>query len=155
MQGGAGGGGGMERGGVPHLVWDTAARSLQDSAASSAKKIRLLEKKLVLLWPKKFFSWKLLIWVSKKCRILCWFQIRWCRLSEMPLTKVKSKKPRKNAQNSTFCYLKMQMRKNLYIFKHLAKSKKSFFCQYLSFSAWFPLSLKHLSPLIYKITFLQ
>ncbi len=32
---------------------------------------------------------------------------------------------------STFCYLKMQMRKKLYIFKHFAKSKKSFFCQYL------------------------
>ncbi len=42
----------------------------------------------------------------------------------------------------------MQMRKKLYIFKHLAKSKKLFFCQYLSFSVWFPLSLKHWSPLL-------
>ncbi len=29
--------------------------------------------------------------------------------------------------NSTFCYLKMQMRKKLYIFKHFAKSKKIIF----------------------------
>jgi hypothetical protein len=29
--------------------------------------------------------------------------------------------------NSTFCILKMQMRKKLYIFKHFAKSKKLFF----------------------------
>ncbi len=29
----------------------------------------------VLLWPKKFFSWKISIWVSKKRRILCWFQM--------------------------------------------------------------------------------
>ena len=60
----------------------------------------------VLLWPQNFFSWKLSIWVSKTRRILCWFQIHWCRLSELPLTKVKSKKPRKkthknqNTQNS-------------------------------------------------------
>jgi hypothetical protein len=42
------------------------------------------------------------MWVSEKRRILCWFQICWCRLSEMPLTKVRSKKPRKNqnTQNS-------------------------------------------------------
>jgi hypothetical protein len=52
--------------------------------------------------------------------------------------------------NSTFCNLKMQMRKKLYIFKHFAKSKKLFFCQYLSFSVWFPLSLKHWSPLMYN-----
>jgi hypothetical protein len=51
--------------------------------------------------------------------------------------------------NSTFCNLKMQMRKKLYIFKNFAKSKKLFFCQYLSFSVWFPLSLKHWSPLLY------
>ncbi len=56
----------------------------------------------VLLWRKKFFSWKISIWVSKKCRILCWFQIRWRRISEMPLTKVKSKKPRKNAQKRKY-----------------------------------------------------
>ncbi len=50
--------------------------------------------------------------------------------------------------NSTFCNLKMQMRKKLYIFKHFAKCKKLFFCKYLSFSVWFPLSLKHWSPLV-------
>ncbi len=49
--------------------------------------------------------------------------------------------------NSTFCNLKMQMRKKLYIFEHFAKSKNLFFCQYLSFSVWFPLSLKHWRPL--------
>jgi hypothetical protein len=36
--------------------------------------------------------------------------------------------------NSTFYNIKMQMRKKMYIFKHFAKSKKLFFCQYLSFS---------------------
>ncbi len=35
----------------------------------------------------KNFSWKISIWVSKKRRILCWFQIRWCRLKQMPLKK--------------------------------------------------------------------
>ncbi len=49
--------------------------------------------------------------------------------------------------NCTFCNLKMQMRKKLYIFKHFAKRKKVFFSKYLSFSVWFPLSLKHWSPL--------
>ncbi len=44
----------------------------------------------------------------------------------------------------------MKMRKKLYIFKHFARSKKLFFCQYLSFSVWFPLSLKHWSPLLYS-----
>ncbi len=36
----------------------------------------------------KIFCWKISIWVSKKCRILCWFQIRWCRLKQMPLKKL-------------------------------------------------------------------
>jgi hypothetical protein len=164
-------------------------------------RICILRLQKVLLWP-KIFPWKISIWVSKKRRILCWFQICWCQLSEMPLTKVKSKKPQKmhkneNTQNShsflalafyrgiwlswhqrtwnqhkilrffdthfdifqekiflghnsTFCNLKMQMRKKLYIFKHFAKSKQLFFCQYLSFSVWFPLSLKHWSPLVLK-----
>ncbi len=44
--------------------------------------------------------------------------------------------------NRTFCNLKMQMRKKLYIFKHFAKSKKLFFCQYLSFSVWFLLKFQ-------------
>jgi hypothetical protein len=68
-------------------------------------RICILRLQKVLLWPKIYFSWKISIWVSKTRRILCWFQIHWCRLSEMPLTKVKSKKPRKNAQkrkNSKF-----------------------------------------------------
>ena len=54
------------------------------------------------IMTQKNFSCKISIWVSKKRRILCWFQIRWCRLSEMPLTKVKSKKPRKNAQKRKY-----------------------------------------------------
>ncbi len=45
-------------------------------------------------------------------------------------------------QNSTICNLKMQMRKNWYILKHFAKSKKLFFCQYLSFSMWFLLKFQ-------------
>ncbi len=152
-------------------------------------RICILRLQKVLLWPKNFFLWKISIWVSKTRRILCWFQIHWCRLSEMPLIKVKSKnheKMHKNEKtqnshsflalafirgiclsrhqriwnqhkilrvfdtyidifqekiflghNSTFCNLKMQMRKKLYIFKHFAKSKKLFFCQYLSISVWF------------------
>ncbi len=36
----------------------------------------------------------------------------------------------------------MQMRKKLYIFKHFAKSKELFFCQYLSFSEWFLLKFQ-------------
>ncbi len=35
---------------------------------------------------KKKFSWKISISVTKKCRILCWFQIRWCRFKQMPLS---------------------------------------------------------------------
>jgi hypothetical protein len=68
-------------------------------------RIYILRLQKVLLWPKKIFSWKISLWVSKNRRILCWFQICWFRLSEMPLTKVKCKKPRKNAQkrkNSKF-----------------------------------------------------
>ncbi len=34
------------------------------------------------------------------------------------------------------------MRKKLYIFEHFAKSKKWFFCQYLSFSVWFLLKFQ-------------
>ncbi len=49
--------------------------------------------------------------------------------------------------NSTFCNLKMQMRTKLCLFKHFAKRKKLFFSKYLSFSVWFPLSLKDWSPL--------
>ncbi len=125
----------------------------------------------------------------KKRRILCWFQVCWCRLKQMPLKKARSKKlcefgvffifvhffrgfllltfvrgisesRHQRIWNqhkilrffdthidifqekifwghiSTFSILKMQMRKKLYIFKHFAKSKKLFFCHYLSFSVW-------------------
>ena len=148
----------------------------------------------VLLWPKKNLSWKISIWVSKKRRILCWFQIRWCRLKQTPLKKTRAKKlckfwvfsflfifswffafnffrgiseswhqriwnqhkilcffdthidifQEKNfwGHNSTFCNLKMEMQKKLYIFKHFAKSKKLFFCLYLSFSVWFLLKFQ-------------
>ncbi len=40
--------------------------------------------------PKIFFL-KMSIWVTKKRRILCWFQIRWCRLKQMPLKKARAK----------------------------------------------------------------
>ncbi len=39
-----------------------------------------------------FFFLKISLWVSKKRRILCWFQIRWCRLKKMPLKKARAKK---------------------------------------------------------------
>ncbi len=149
----------------------------------------------MLLWPKTFFSWKISIWVSKTRWVLCWFQIRWCRLKQMPLKKARVfcfcaffrgfllltfvrgiSESRHQwiwnqhkilrvcdthidifqeklflGHNSTFCNLKMQMRKKLYIFKHFAKSKKLFFSKYLWFSVWFPLSLKHWSPLLYSL----
>ncbi len=38
------------------------------------------------------FFWKISIWVTKKRRILCLFQIRWCRLKQMPLKKARAKK---------------------------------------------------------------
>ncbi len=40
----------------------------------------------------KFFLLKNINMVSKKRRILCWFQIRWCRLNRMPLKKARAKK---------------------------------------------------------------
>ncbi len=167
-------------------------------------RICILRLQKVLLWPKKFFSWKISIWVPKKRRILCWFQIRWCRPKQMPLKKASAKKlcefwvfsflcifrcfllltfvrviseswhqriwnqhkilcffdthidifQEKNflGHNSTFCNLKMQMRKKRYIFKHFVNSKKLFFCQYLSFSVWFLLKFQKsikLKPLLY------
>ena len=148
----------------------------------------------VLLWRKKIFSWKISIWVSKKRRILCWFQIRWCRLKQMPLKKLEPKNFA-NFEYFRFCaffrgfllltfvrgisesrhqqiwnqhkillflipiliffkkkffwvikaflaILKCKCGKKLYIFKHFAKSKKLFFCQYLSFSVWFLLKFQ-------------
>ncbi len=53
--------------------------------------ICILRLQKVLLWPKNFFGWKISIWVSKKGRILCWFQIHWCRLTQMPLKKLEPK----------------------------------------------------------------
>jgi hypothetical protein len=114
--------------------------------------------------PKKLFL--KIINMGKKRRILCWFQIRWCRLSEMPLIKVKNKKPRKNAQKrklpiliifkeknfwviiALFSILKCKCEKTLH-FQTLCKSKKLFFANIYLFSIWFPLSLKHWSPLVY------
>ncbi len=52
----------------------------------------ILRLQKVLLWPKNFFSWKISIWASKTRRILCWFQILWCRLKRMPLKKARAKK---------------------------------------------------------------
>ena len=55
-------------------------------------RICILRLQKVLLWPKNFFCWKISIWVSKKRRILCWFQIHWCRFTQMPLKKARAKK---------------------------------------------------------------
>ncbi len=52
------------------------------------------------IMTQKIFFLKYIKMGIKKHRILYWFQIRWPQLSEMPLTKVKSKKPRKNSQNT-------------------------------------------------------
>ncbi len=52
---------------------------------------RILRLQKVLLWPQKNFSLKISIWVWKKRRILCWFQIRWWRLKQMHLKKVRAK----------------------------------------------------------------
>ena len=43
------------------------------------------------IMTQKLFVWKISTWVSKKRRILCWFQIRWCRLKQMPLKKLEPK----------------------------------------------------------------
>ena len=53
---------------------------------------RILRLQKVLLWPQKNFSLKISIWVWKKRRILCWFQIRKWRLKQMHLKKVRAKK---------------------------------------------------------------
>ncbi len=44
------------------------------------------------IMTQKYFFWKISLWVSKKRRSLCWFQIRWCRLKQMPLKKARAKK---------------------------------------------------------------
>jgi hypothetical protein len=54
--------------------------------------------KSAIMTPKNF-SGKISRWVSQKHKISCWFQIHSCWLSEMPLIKVKSKKPRKMHKN--------------------------------------------------------
>jgi hypothetical protein len=110
--------------------------------------------------------------LSKTRRILCWFQIRWCRLKQMPLKKARAKnyanfeffnfcaffrgfllltfvrgisESRHQwiwillvfdthidifqeflGHNSTFCNLKMQMRKN-YTFSNILQKVKSYF----------------------------
>ncbi len=57
--------------------------------------------KSAIMTQKNFFLKNINMGIKKR-RILCWFQIRWCRVSEMPLTKVKRKKPRKNAQKRKY-----------------------------------------------------
>ncbi len=42
--------------------------------------------------PKKFFLTNIIMGIKKR-RILCWFQIRWCRLKQMPLKIARAKKP--------------------------------------------------------------
>ncbi len=64
-------------------------------------RICILRLQKVLLWPKKLFLEKYQYGIKKR-RILCWFRICWCWLSEMPLTKVKSKKLQKNAQKQKY-----------------------------------------------------
>jgi hypothetical protein len=48
--------------------------------------------------------------------------------------------------NSTFCNLKMQMRKKLYIFKHFAKRKKLFFFQISIILRLIPIKFETLKP---------
>ncbi len=83
------------------------------------------------------------ICLSRHQRI--WNQHKILRVFDTHLDIFKEKKFL--GHNSTFCNLKMQMRKKLYIFKHFAKSKKLFFCLYLSISVWFLLKF----PKKYKI----
>ena len=45
----------------------------------------------VLLWPKTFFLEKYQYGYQKNPEFLCWFQIRWCRLKQMPLKKARAK----------------------------------------------------------------
>ncbi len=71
--------------------------------------------------PKNFFLKNISTGI-KKTRILCWVQILWCRLSEMPLTKGKSKKPRKmhkneNTQNS-HSFLALAFFRGIYLSRH-------------------------------------
>ncbi len=42
----------------------------------------------VILWLNLNFSWKNINMGIKKRRMLCWFQIRWCRLKKMILKKL-------------------------------------------------------------------
>ncbi len=146
--------------------------------------------KCAIMTQKNLFL-KISIWVTKKRRILCWFQIRWCRLKQTPLKRLEPKtmqiwlfsflcifswfllltfvrgingintfeisikfcvffipilifvkKKFFLGHNSPFCKLLIQMRKNVHFFKHLAKSKKLFFCHYFSFSVWFLLKFQ-------------
>jgi hypothetical protein len=51
--------------------------------------------------------------------------------------------------NSTFCNLKMQMRRKLYIFKHFAKIKKLFFANTIILRV-IPIKFETLKPLLYN-----
>jgi hypothetical protein len=101
--------------------------------------------KSALLTKKKL---NISIWVSKKHRILSWFQIRW-RLKQMPLKKARAKKIYEFrvffgflGHNSTFLNLKMQMANKMYILKHIPRSKKLFLPKNLLFSVSFLLKFQ-------------
>jgi hypothetical protein len=57
--------------------------------------------KKVLVWPKKFFFWKIKKGV-KKCRISHWFRIRWKNCEKMHKKKVISKTSLTNMSKSEF-----------------------------------------------------
>ncbi len=61
--------------------------------------------------PKKIFLKNINMGI-KKCRILCWFQIRWCRLKQMPIKKARAKKQCKFWVFSVLCIFS-------YFFLHL------------------------------------
>ncbi len=117
---------------------------------------------------------KVLLWLYKslvpnnnkviKNAEMCWFQIRWFANSVFKQSSLKNNKKCAKRKilllffgytffralfgviNSTFCKLWMQMPKNWKFSNILQKVNFWSFHQYISFSAWFPLSLKHWSP---------
>ncbi len=56
---------------------------------------------LCAIMTRKFIFWKIPIWISKKPRILCWFEIHWFRLKQMPLKKLE---PKNYANLEYFCF---------------------------------------------------
>ncbi len=73
----------------------------------------------------------------KKRRILSWFQIRGCRLSEMPLTKVKRTKPWKNAQKRK--YLKKYSFLAVAFFRGICFSRHEFEINIIFCVFWLPI----------------